>query len=62
MATLSDVMWKETVDEAEQKLADALIHKFYEPNEEGSITRDRIIKIMGEPFGLDWKDNNWIKK
>lgn len=62
MTKLTDVMWKETIDEAAQKLGDALMHKFYEPNEEGSITRDRIIKLMGAPFGFEWNGKDWVAK
>ena len=56
---LSDVMWKESIDEAAIKLADALIEKFYEPNEDGPVTRDRVIKLMGDPFGLEWENGSW---
>ncbi len=62
MAKLSDVMWKESISDAAEKLGDALIHKYYEPNEDERDTRDRIIKLMGDPFGLEWKDGAWKEK
>jgi hypothetical protein len=62
MTKLSDVMWKESIADAAEKLGDALIHKYYEPNEDERVTRDRIIKLMGDPFGLEWKDGAWKEK
>jgi hypothetical protein len=52
-------MWKESIADAAEKLGDALIHKYYEPNEDERVTRDRIVKLMGDPFGLERKDGVW---
>ena len=62
MTKLSDVMWKEEVERAGRKLAAALIHQNYVPNEEGTETRDRILATMGAPFGLRWdaQKGEWV--
>jgi hypothetical protein len=64
MTGLSEVMWEETLRKAGANLPSTLIRQHYVPNESERETLERILELMGEPFGLqyDKAEDEWVPR
>ena len=62
MKSTTTEQYTNELQHAALKLVRLLADQHYDPADQLAITNDRLLKMMGEPFGLEWNGNDWIAK